>query len=207
MKTLHDFKIFFWDFDGVIINSDNVRIKAFKNSLEDYDSNDVNTLLKFHKNNGGLSRYVKFKFFFEKILKQPLNEEKFQKLLLKYSKFCKKNLMNKKLLISEVIRYITNNYKNKIFHIASGSDNQELNKLCNVMEISSYFKSINGSPEPKKDIIKRIIKENNYSKKNICLIGDSLNDYEAADFNKIFFFGYNNLELKKIKNSNYINNF
>ena len=38
MKTLNDFKIFFWDFDGVIINSDNVRIKAFKNSLEDYDS-------------------------------------------------------------------------------------------------------------------------------------------------------------------------
>ena len=62
MKTLNDFK-FFWDFDGVIINSDNVRIKAFKNSLEDYDSKDVNTLLKFHENNGGLSRYVKFKFF------------------------------------------------------------------------------------------------------------------------------------------------
>ena len=207
MKTLHDFKIFFWDFDGVIINSDNIRIKGFKNSLEDYNSNDVNSLLIFHKNNGGLSRYVKFRFFFEKILKQPLNEEKFQKLLLKYSKFCQKNLMNKKLLISEVIQYIKENYNNKIFHIASGSDNQELNELCNGMEISSYFKSINGSPEPKKEIIKRIIKENNYLKKNICLIGDSINDYQAAAFNKIFFFGYNNLELKKIKNSNYLNNF
>jgi phosphoglycolate phosphatase-like HAD superfamily hydrolase len=207
MKTLHDFKIFFWDFDGVIINSDNIRIKGFKNSLEDYNSNDVNSLLIFHKNNGGLSRYVKFRFFFEKILNQPLNEEKFQKLLLKYSKFCQKNLMNKKLLISEVIQYIKENYNNKIFHIASGSDNQELNELCNGMEISSYFKSINGSPEPKKEIIKRIIKENNYLKKNICLIGDSINDYQAAAFNKIFFFGYNNLELKKIKNSNYLNNF
>ena len=207
MKNLHDFKIFFWDFDGVIINSDNIRMNAFKNSLEDYNSNDVNSLLIFHKSNGGLSRYVKFRFFFEKILKQPVNEDKFQKLLLKYSKFCQKNLMNKKLLISEVIQYIKENYNNKIFHVASGSDNQELNELCNGMEISSYFKSINGSPEPKKEIIKRIIKENNYLKKNICLIGDSINDYQAAAYNKIFFFGYNNLELKKIKNSNYINNF
>lgn len=154
-----------------------------------------------------MSRYVKFNYFFEEILDQPIEQKKVEKLLFNYSQYCIKNLKNKKLLIDEVIEYIIKMDNCRINHIASGSDSRELKELCDFFEISSYFKSIDGSPEPKKEIVKRVISQNNYSKKDICLIGDSINDFESALDNEIQFFGYNNLKLKSIKKSNYIDNF
>jgi phosphoglycolate phosphatase-like HAD superfamily hydrolase len=38
------------------------------------------------------------------------------------------------------------------------------------------------------------------------LIGDSINDYEAAEESNIDFYGYNNEELKEVSKK-YINNF
>ena len=45
-----------------------------------------------------------------------------------------------------------------------------------------------------------------YDKTDVCLIGDSGNDQEAAEYNQISFFGYNNEKLKG-DSSNYINQF
>ena len=70
----------------------------------------------------------------------------------------------------------------------------------------NFFNSINGSPEAKKDIVKRIIIENQYINKETCLIGDSINDYDAAIFNQIQFFGFNNKKLKKEKKGIYLDN-
>ena len=207
MKTLLDFDIIFWDFDGVIINSDEIRRSAFENSLKEYKKEDVNSLISFHNQNGGLSRYVKFKYFFKEILNQKLTDNQLNKLLFTYSDFCMKHLGERKNLNSSALRFIKRYFKKKKFHIASGSDNFELNKLCNQLEISDFFISISGSPEPKEKIIQRVIKENGYSNDIICLIGDSINDYDAANYNEISFFGYNNHELQNFKNTQYIKNF
>ena len=42
--------------------------------------------------------------------------------------------------------------------------------------------------------------ENKYKKEETILIGDSINDFEAAKNNYIKFYGYNNLDLKKTHN-------
>ena len=57
-----------WDFDGVILNSIHVRDKGFIEIFKDFDNEKVDLLLQYHKKNGGLSRYVKIRYFFEKIL-------------------------------------------------------------------------------------------------------------------------------------------
>jgi phosphoglycolate phosphatase-like HAD superfamily hydrolase len=44
------------------------------------------------------------------------------------------------------------------------------------------------------------LEKEQYKKCETILIGDSVNDYEAADINGIEFYGYNNLSLKKINN-------
>ena len=50
------------------------------------------------------------------------------------------------------------------------------------------------------------MKSNKYDKAETCLIGDSINDYEAARDNDITFYGYNSLKLKKLL-PNYIQSF
>ena len=204
---ISSYKNIIWDFDGVLIDSSEIRIFAFREILKDYSLDKVNKLINFHKKNDGLSRYVKIDYFFSDIINQSLDNKKKASLLKEFGKICSTKLDNKKLLIKETLKFINTNFSQKNFHIASGSDNEELNRLCISLGINTFFNSINGSPEIKKNIVGRIILENNYIPKETCLIGDSVNDYEAALYNGIQFFGYNNQKLKSIKKSNYIDNF
>jgi len=197
MKNFSDYKNIIWDFDGVIIDSSEIRIYAFQKMLKNYPMEMVDELIDFHKKNDGLSRYVKIDHFFSNILHQKINNKKRDSLLKEFGKICLKKLNNKGLLINETLKFIANNHSEKNFHIASGSDNFELNTLCLYLDLVAFFNSINGSPEAKKDIVARIIFENSYSTKETCLIGDSVNDYDAAIFNKIQFFAFNNIKLKK----------
>lgn len=206
-RCLDKYDIIIWDFDGVIIDSSKIRIRAFKEALQNYPKQSVEELIKYHRKNDGLSRYVKIDHFFSNILEEKLSNKLRDDLLNKYGIICSRQLNDKNLLIDDSLKFIINYYNNKKFHIASGSDNEELNKLCISLGISKFFKTINGSPETKNKIVKHILENYKYNRKACCLIGDSINDYDAAMINEISFFGYNNIELNKLKNSKYILNF
>lgn len=190
-------KTIFWDFDGVILDSMPIRDYGFRKIFEEFDKELVDKLLKFHTLNGGLSRYVKIRYFYNTILGVEVSEEKVQELANRFSTIMKAELTNKKYLITETVKFIEKNYKNYNFHIVSGSDEKELNYLCKELGISNYFKTIEGSPTAKNDLVRNIIKIYNYDFKDCILIGDSINDYEAANVNTMKFYGYNNAKLKK----------
>ena len=193
-------KTIIWDFDGVIINSNEIREIGFRNSLNGYHEDNIDSLIKFHRVNGGLSRYVKFKYFFENITKEEYSSKQIEDLAFTFSNIMKENLIKPKYLINSSVDFIKNYHNNFNFHIASGSDEKELNYLCTNLNIDSYFKSINGSPKNKPDIINEIIKLNKYNKDECLLIGDSINDYEAAEICNINFFSFNkDKKLSEIK--------
>lgn len=187
-----------WDFDGVILDSMAVRDWGFEEIFKDFEAKQVAELLKYHRTNGGLSRYVKIRYFYEHILGKSITDEQIMSYAEKFSVLMKKELTNPKNLISDSVAFIKANFQKYHFHIVSGSDGEELRFLCKELGLSSYFISIHGSPTPKKQLVETLLEKHNYNKASTCLIGDSMNDYEAAEFNKIEFYGYNNLELKSI---------
>ena len=193
-----DYKVILWDFDGVILNSMSVRDQGFVEVLKEFPEEEVKLLLEFHRKNGGLSRYVKFRYFFEEIRKEAITEEEVNQWAHKFSLIMKELLVDSDLLILDSLNFIKK-YSSQIpMHIVSGSDQDELRFLCKQLEIAKYFKSIQGSPTPKKQLVQELLKTNGYNHLDCILIGDSYNDFEAADFNKIDFAGYNNIELKNI---------
>ena len=198
-------KTILWDFDGVILDSMKVRDKGFEMIFKDFEKNKVEQLLEYHRINGGLSRDVKIKYFYNEILGKEISNERVLEYAEKFSEVMRERLIDPKNLIQESVAFIKENYKQYNFHIVSGSDQKELRFLCKELKLDSYFISIYGSPTPKNDLVLNAINKFNYNKKNICLIGDSINDFEAADKNNIKFYGYNNLFLKQ-KHS-YIDNF
>ena len=60
---LNKYSTIFWDFDGVILNSDKIRTKGFKYIFDSYSKKEIDMLINYHKINGGLSRYEKIEFF------------------------------------------------------------------------------------------------------------------------------------------------
>ena len=199
-------KVIFWDFDGVILDSNEIRETGFREILKDYDIGLVDKLIQYHRLNGGKSRYVKLRFFFEEIVKRKTSNQEIVELANEFSDIMLSLLKNKELLIPDTVEFIRENYKRFTFHIVSGSDGKELSKLCDYLGISNFFHQIEGSPTPKIELVRRIISDFGHLIDECVLIGDSINDHEAAGANGIEFYGYNNKSLKNL-GTRYIESF
>ncbi|WP_086228822.1 HAD family hydrolase [Campylobacter sp. P0109] len=185
-----------WDFDGVIIDSLAIRDYGFREIFKEFDKQSVDKLIQYHNYNGGLSRFHKIEYFFNEILKQNITQDEILQYANKFTTIMRQELCNPEYLIANTIQFIKDNYENYNFHIVSGSEHNELNFLCQKLDLSQYFISINGSPTPKNQLIKNLLESYNYNINQTILIGDSINDYEAASVNKIGFYGFNNENLK-----------
>jgi phosphoglycolate phosphatase-like HAD superfamily hydrolase len=203
---LSKYNFILWDFDGVIIDSNPARVLGFERVLKNYPSDQVNELLEYHRKNGGLSRYVKLRYFFEKIRQEQVSEERILEMANQFSVLMKEILTGPNLLIQDSVSFIKENASKVPMHIVSGSDGTELRYLCNQLGIADYFKSISGSPTPKTELVKQLIDSGEIVGYESCFIGDAGNDYDAANANGIDFYGYNNLDLKGI-GKGYIDHF
>lgn len=198
-------KVIFFDFDGVILDSMPIRDYGFRKIFEGYPIELVEKLISYHQLNGGLSRFHKIKYFYNELLKKDISDERIVEYANSFSKIMKEQLTNKKYLISQTVNFIEKNYKHYNLHIVSGSEQNELRYLCEKLGIAKYFITIEGSPTPKNDLVKNRLEIENYNLDEVILIGDSINDYEAANINGLKFFGFNNNELKE--NDEYIDSF
>lgn len=198
VKTIYNFKHLFFDFDGVLFNSNKIRTKGFKIIFKEFSKTMVDKLVDYHEMNGGLSRYHKIRYFFENILYKDISDELLQTYANEYRKVMAKQLFDEKLKISDSINFLKTkrNKFDKIF-IVSGSDQNELRSLCKFLGIKDLFNGVYGSPIAKNDLVKNVLKKNSLILKDCCLIGDSLNDKEAALINGITFFAYNNYKLNE----------
>lgn len=185
----------FWDFDGVLMDSNPVRDFGFAETLAAYPQEEVNALLDYHRANGGLSRYVKFRYFFEVIRKEQITDAEVGEWALRFSGVVKKLLLDPALLIDETFNWVKQHHQHLPMHIVSGSDQSELREVCSYHAVAGFFKSISGSPTPKKQLVAAIISEYGYNSGKCVLVGDSVNDFEAAQFNGMHFFPYNNSRI------------
>ncbi len=69
MKVLYARRHF--DFDGVLVESGDIKTQAFADLYQSYGNTIVNEVVRYHKLNGGLSRYKKFRYFQQYLLKKP----------------------------------------------------------------------------------------------------------------------------------------
>ena len=99
---LNKYRYIIWDFDGVILNSDAIRELGFVETLNKFPKDQVNLLLNYHRDNGGLSRYNKFRYFYEKILDAEVSEERINELAKAFSEIMLSKLTDKKLLIQNI---------------------------------------------------------------------------------------------------------
>lgn len=199
-------KNIFWDFDGVILDSLPIKDFGFIKIFENYPKKLVKEFLIYNKINSGLSRFHKIKYFYNHLLKKDIDNKKVLSYAEKFTKIMKKKLSSKKYLIKDSLIYIKSNYKNYNFHLVSASEHNELNYLCKKLNLDKYFLTIDGSPTPKINLIRDLLKKLKYKKKETIYIGDSVNDLEAAKINKIDFYGYNEKKLMS-KSTVYIDTF
>jgi beta-phosphoglucomutase-like phosphatase (HAD superfamily) len=75
----------FFDFDGVLADSVDVKTRAFEKLFKPYGQKIVDRVIEHHFNNGGMTRTDKFKHYYNTFLGKELNEITLKTLCSKFS--------------------------------------------------------------------------------------------------------------------------
>lgn len=179
-----------FDCDGVVFESNQLKIDAMKEVLYEFGfkKTNIEDCIAYFSDNFGKSRYHHVAHFVSNILHlEPGNEKQviISKIINLYSLRCE-NLYLKAEVTPGFIDFIESIDSKK--YIASGSSQDELRYIFRERNLDSYFSGIFGSPTNKSDIVKTILELENSS--DAIMFGDSISDLEASIINNIKFIGY-----------------
>lgn len=180
-NSLSEYKTFVFDCDGVILNSNNIKTEAFYRTALAYGEQAAQELVKYHVENGGVSRYKKFKYFLDEIVPNLANKvsgPNLEALLENYAEMVLDGLLICEL--AEGLEELRNKTPDANWLIVSGGDQTELNEVFSKRKLSHLFNGgVYGSPDTKDEILTREIGSGNIILPALFL-GDSKYDYQAA---------------------------
>lgn len=181
-------KVVIFDFDGVLVESVDVKTRAFAKMFEDKGEEVVQKVTDFHLKNGGLSRVHKFKYYYKEILGSSLSEEELKELCNTFSRLVTEEVVNSPYVVG-AREFLEKFHCELDLYIASGTPEEELREIVRCRGMNGFFKGIFGSPRQKGEIASTIIQENGYDAREAVFIGDSITDLEGARDSGIRFIG------------------
>lgn len=179
INTLLNYKNIIFDCDGVILNSNHIKTNGFAKLFAKYPKEDVDRIIQYHKRHGGVSRFIKIKYFYEKVLKKNIKDKEITKLAHKYGEITLKDLFNCELTpgFLDLLKFLK--LKKYDLFVVSGSDEKDLIMLLKHKNIFNFFKLIKGSPKNKEENFIDIFPSKSDRKKSVY-IGDSEYDYKSS---------------------------
>lgn len=173
------YKAIILDFDGVIVESSDIKTRAYAKLYKEYGPETVEEVVNYSLIQGGLSRSEHFRYFHQNILKKELSRDEEIRLSERFSQLVERAVVDTPY-VPGVIEFLDEHVDTIDFYVASGTPEGELRRIIDARDISHYFKHIYGSPQTKAAIITDILIFSNLEKGDILMIGDSMTDYEGA---------------------------
>ena len=188
MKDIASYKTILFDCDGVILNSNKIKTRAFRLASIPFGKEASNTLEDYHLRHGGISRYEKFDYFLTTIVQIKCREKKdlyFNKMLEIYAAETTKGLLDAEITYG--LEKFRDKTKEASWLVVSGGDQQQLNYVLKRKNIIHLFDGgVFGSPDKKNEIITREMKKGNINLPALSL-GDSALDHKVSIVNGIDF--------------------
>jgi len=186
VQGLEKYKSVIFDCDGVILQSNEIKTNAFRHALKNEPVELVDEFIDYHKVNGGISRYVKFEYYYRDIKRDHEYKSKVKITTERYGEIVLDKLMNADFVpgVIETILYL-NDMGIKCF-VVSGGDQNELHKIFMSRNIFDKFEKIYGSPVTKKEHVLTMTQLGLLGYPAI-FFGDAYSDMDAALSNEIDF--------------------
>lgn len=190
MRRFYDYQIYFFDCDGVILDSNACKIIAMEEALRLQSSviRGIEESIEYFEMNFGRSRFHHVKVFLDRFLKikDGVDKDWLESEILKnYANFVEVYYEKSKIIdgFIEVVEKLPGQK-----FVVSGSEEIQLQRTFVRKGLNKYFDGVYGSPKNKSEIITEILNRP-MEYENAIIVGDALADIEAARSNKIDFLG------------------
>ncbi len=175
----------FFDVDGVLIDSMQVKAEAFAQTFGDLpEARDQ--VMAYHHANGGVTRSEKIAQLFAMLFQRRPSDEELRDRVEAYATA----VLDGVIAAQEIpgARAALQAWSEKAeLHAVSATPHDELLHIFRRRGITEFFTSINGWPPAKGLMVGSIISEREYHPTGCLMVGDSREDQKAAQANGIAF--------------------
>jgi len=195
-------KLLVFDFDGVLADSVEVKTDAFSALYEPYGSEVAAEVVNHHRNNGGMSRFEKFKHYHKEFLNKNIDENKIASLSEEFSSLVVEKVISTKEILGAgefLKRFCT---KEKLCTVNSATPLNEIKAIVKARGLSHFFQGVYGSPNSKQDNLVEIRNAFDVDMKAGVFFGDAQSDFNAAKAMGMDFIGVGKKIIDILENEN-----
>lgn len=178
----------FFDFDGVIVDSVNIKTDAFRKLYEPYGDVISAQIVEHHLSHGGMTRNQKISHYHQHFLGQTLDPEETENLAAQFG-----NLVEEAVTKCPMIRGASEclaAFEGVIpLFVVSATPVGELVRIVKRRKLINFFESVHGAPNTKTEILRSLLKTHMLRSDECVMVGDSMEDYNAAQKTGIQFVG------------------
>ena len=178
-KSLISIRAIAFDFDGVLIESVEIKTRAYALLFKEEGYEPVRQIMDFHLKNGGMSRFEKIRKVYNDILHRPLSESHHHELCARFS-----NLVVEEVVAAPWVNgakeFLTQNNKRYTFAVISGTPEEELKEIVRRRKMEHFFDSVRGSPMNKVILLRELMEKYQLKSTELVFVGDSETDWRAA---------------------------
>ncbi|MCM2466075.1 HAD family hydrolase [Methanoculleus oceani] len=166
------------DFDGVVVESLPLKTAAFR-KIFSFAPGHLDEIIAFHLENGGMSRYDKFRHIYANIIHEPLTPEQEERLAGEYVALIFDAMLTVPYVegAEELLRDCSRLLP---LYIVSATPEGEMHEIARRRDLTRYFVRIYGSPKTKVECIREILDETGAAPEEALFVGDAPNDWQAA---------------------------
>lgn len=179
----------FFDFDGVIVDSAPIKTAAFAAMFRPYGEKIEKAVVEYHLEHQGISRFEKFRYFYEHILNEPLYDRTLKELGDEFSKLVLEAVINAPYIPGAMETLVELESMNIPAYVVSGTPEEEIRHIAQRKDLAFFLKNVFGSPRTKDEIIQEVLRIEDYMPSKCLFIGDALTDYYAAQKMQTCFLG------------------
>lgn len=179
------YKTVFWDFDGVIKDSVEVKTRAYVDLFAPYGPEVAEKVRSHHQANGGMSRFDKIPIYLRWAGEEPV-AELVNMFCAKFSQLALQGVIDSPW-VSGVEDYLRNNLHQQTYVLVSATPQDELEQILLALDLVKCFSAVFGAPTSKKEAVRMTLAGRGISPQDCIMIGDARADMEAAQANNIHF--------------------
>lgn len=170
--------VLFWDFDGVIKESVEVKTQAYLGLFAPFGAELAARIRAHHQANGGMSRLEKIPLYLE-WAGCPATADEVARCCTAFANAVRQRVIDSPW-VPGACEYLQAHHARQRCVVLTATPQAEIEGILQTLGIAHWFLEVHGAPIPKAAAIAAVLARWGCPARDALVIGDSTSDYEAA---------------------------